>query len=492
MLYKISCKSLPVILVAFSVCVAMSAKSQVVTGSIGTSGISDKIIATSVKGAPRLGKPILLLSESGQPLISEGHGWSAPAIWDWNKDGKKDLLIGEFTSGMETKKITGNHIRVYTNNGSDSIPSFSNEFGYARMVEETDAVSAWRNTDKKYPEQLTYYGSPISIPQFCCMAIQPQFADINNDGFPDLYAGSYTPGEVYWFRGTDIGFLQGEKLKQYGNASSLKKSGSDRSDPDNWGYWGASQVSFGDFTGDGLKDMIIGGITGLRISKNIGTTDKPEFGRREYLLDTQGVPLWNEKKNETANVVVADWNNDGVLDLIVTNKYIKKGSKAVEFYEGVKQQNEHRFLQPVSLLETNDSSKVFPGDYLIPFVADWNNDGINDLLIGTKVGIINGIFDLKYNWTWSEENVYSVKIMPGYYTEKRKKEIDALLRLAEKTEAEIGVEEMLRRKKGSSLVSVIEKNTTRQEILDRYYGGKEEFKTLIHHGYVYLMLGEKQ
>ena len=45
---------------------------------------------------------------------------SAPEVVDWNNDGKKDLIIGQFSEGK---------IRVYMNGGTDSAPVFA-EFSY--------------------------------------------------------------------------------------------------------------------------------------------------------------------------------------------------------------------------------------------------------------------------------------------------------------------------------------------------------------------------
>lgn len=45
-------------------------------------------------------------------------GWyGSPYVYDWDGDGKKDLITGQFTSGK---------IRFYTNTGTDNNPAFSN------------------------------------------------------------------------------------------------------------------------------------------------------------------------------------------------------------------------------------------------------------------------------------------------------------------------------------------------------------------------------
>jgi hypothetical protein len=45
--------------------------------------------------------------------------WSAPTVYDWNSDGKKDLLVG--------RKDASNigHVSLYTNIGTDASPVFN-------------------------------------------------------------------------------------------------------------------------------------------------------------------------------------------------------------------------------------------------------------------------------------------------------------------------------------------------------------------------------
>ncbi len=43
--------------------------------------------------------------------------YGSPYVYDWNGDGKKDLIVGQFTSGK---------IRFYTNIGTNNNPVFSN------------------------------------------------------------------------------------------------------------------------------------------------------------------------------------------------------------------------------------------------------------------------------------------------------------------------------------------------------------------------------
>jgi len=49
-------------------------------------------------------------------------GHLVPCVTDWNNDGKKDLIVGQFSGGK---------IRLYLNQGTDSEPKFK-DFTYLR------------------------------------------------------------------------------------------------------------------------------------------------------------------------------------------------------------------------------------------------------------------------------------------------------------------------------------------------------------------------
>ncbi len=437
-----------------------------------------------IPGVPKLGRPMLIMGDK-KPVMGEGMGWAAPAVFDWNGDGKKDLLIGEFASGLEMANgnVLGNFIRVYINKGSDSSPEFTDEFKYAKPYVETS-----KGTESN--------GTPLSVYLWCCMSFRPQFADLNDDGYPDLITGHYYPGDVTWFRGGEHGFTTGEKIEQehrdkhplYGNNLPV-------TDPQSWSYWNYSSVSLGDFDGDSLQDMIVGG-AGLRISKNIGSKTAPRFGLRELLLDVNGNPLridnpTEEKEGRRENQYVAgsddtvplviDWDQDGVLDLMLTDCYLSKNKSAITFFRGVITSEGPRFEPGVSLFKTKDGGKAFPGSWLQTYVTDWNNDGINDLLIGTSVATIDGSFNYDLSWNWEFETGITKK-NPANYSEYHKKTIEEQMERADKNISELGLSEEEVKTKGYMT----------REILFKNYYGKEEYRTLAHKGYVYVMLGEKQ
>jgi hypothetical protein len=263
------------------------------------------------------------------------------------------------------------------------------------------------------------------------MGFTPQFLDLNADARQDLITGSYD-GEVYWFQATEEGFLPGENLAQEGDTVLHS---------DSWwisNHWSYSTASFGDFTNDGLQDLITGGRS-LRISKNIGTIRAPAFGTREFLLDTDGNPLkvyefppdvLLEKQKQTAesyqnglpfdvagdyglSPYVVDWDQDGLLDVLATNTYLHEGLPTVSFFKGVKTNDAYRFQKGVPLFTAKNGNKAFPGSGPRVFVTDWNSDGVNDLLIGVSIMTMNHEINNQLSWSWESESVYGAAKSPS-------------------------------------------------------------------------------
>ena len=57
------------------------------------------------------------IQDGGSPLAVET--MSAPTVVDWNNNGKKDLVVGQFTSGK---------IKAFLNQGTDEAPVFNGGF----------------------------------------------------------------------------------------------------------------------------------------------------------------------------------------------------------------------------------------------------------------------------------------------------------------------------------------------------------------------------
>lgn len=92
-------------------------------GLMAQNGNAKKGKMTKVK------KPVLIMGETA-PVKAEAYGLAHPTVYDWNKDGKKDLIIGEFTGKAK--------FRVYLNVGTDSKPKFSDKWFYGNKANGED------------------------------------------------------------------------------------------------------------------------------------------------------------------------------------------------------------------------------------------------------------------------------------------------------------------------------------------------------------------
>lgn len=352
-----------------------------------------ELVFATIKGAPKLSKPFMVMG-STQPLLTKKHGLIAPALWDWNKDGKQDLLLGEFQTGDGPND---SNVRVYLNVGTDAKPKFTDTYSYAKDTE----------------------GNRLQVFQWCCIGFTPMFYDLNNDGYKDIITGQYHPGDITWFKGSEKGFLPGIKLVQEGNPDSNKK-GVPFNDIRSFSYWNYSSASMGDFDGDGDYDLIVGG-SDIRISENIGTKTHPKFAKRKLLLTVDGKPLKNRRISQKevdemnkwysssasggikTQQFVVDWDNDGVLDILSTDAYLDNRSMAIAFFKGVNTKEGIRFHQGIDLIKAKDGSKALPGTGNRIYIDDWNKDGIKDLIVGASIVTVRDKFHGEYSWTWEKE-----------------------------------------------------------------------------------------
>lgn len=347
-----------------------------------------------IPGAPVLSGPVRV-DGTLREIRTEEHGLAYPTLFDWNRDGKPDLLVGEFLTGQS-------RIKVYLNVGTKKKPKFTGEWFYATDVN----------------------GDVISNYQWCCIGIHPQVVDIDGDGYLDLFSGQYYPGVVTWWRGGEKGVEPGRQIPQLGYQDG-KQFVSHGDEPEwsveAWVYWNYSSARLADFNGDGLLDLFVGGCGGYRVALNTGTKAEPRFGRREFLFHVDGTILHTRRDPEvkvetgkdfhaesvcsmTAHCYLnpVDWDGDGVLDIIATDEYTHEGELGVYFLRGVMTDDGLRFEHARPLFLAKDGSKALPGCTPHIQVVDYNGDGVQDIIMGLSIPTINGFegaTDLYWRYT---------------------------------------------------------------------------------------------
>jgi hypothetical protein len=200
--------------------------------------------------------------------------------------------------------------------------------------------------------------------------------DLDGDGIGDILSGSYD-GDLYFFKGQGKGeFAAPVKLQREGKAINL----------------GASSTVFAvDWRGTGRLDLLVGNMPGdLYLIPNDGTNAMPAYGAPRK-LEAGGQPIRGPHHGD-AQPVAADWDGDGLLDLIVG-----WGDGSVVWYRNVGSRMEPKLAKGVTLVpaapapnyddNAPPSRNSGPGVRAKVCVVDWNGDGRLDLLVGDFGGI---------------------------------------------------------------------------------------------------------
>jgi hypothetical protein len=210
------------------------------------------------KTAPDFRQPddiakILLATSAG------GRLWGnlfAPVAYDWNNDGKVDLLLGE-------GGYSANAVHLLLNRSASSHPEFSDNERY-----------------------YLAYGDGREL-------LVPTVADFNGDGFPDLLVadsegkvGVYLNPGGSWKPGVELPFSQ---FVRFGSMESFNSP---------------ITICAADINGDGLFDLIIGKDNGrVAVAINHGTKEQPKF---DPPVEIKGTPIWGRSVNRPANWSVSE------------------------------------------------------------------------------------------------------------------------------------------------------------------------------------------
>jgi hypothetical protein len=199
--------------------------------------------------------------------------------------------------------------------------------------------------------------------------------DLDGDGRTDVLSGSW-PGDIYFFRRRADGTFAASELLKDKDGKPLKV--------------GHASAAFAvDRDGNGTLDLIVGNVLGeVYFIPNGGTGQALAFGTPRR-LEAAGQPI---KVNGDAAPVVADWDGDGQLDLLLGTE---EGS--VFWHRNVGSFQEPRLAPAQQLvgkspLGWGGDDRRQPSDWGLrvkPCVVDWDGDGRLDLLLGDLCGGFN-------------------------------------------------------------------------------------------------------
>jgi enediyne biosynthesis protein E4 len=281
-------------------------------------------------------------------------GMSTSAVWfDYDNDGRLDLFVGRFGNFEKATNIvcmSGQHTRVYCkptpylgrpcwlfrNNGDGTFTDVSKESGIAVPAKAWGAVAA----------------------------------DINNDGWMDLFVSNDTlPNFLFLNRGgrfEESGLLAGVGL----NAFGLPRSG--------------MGVDAADFDQDGWIDLFVSNVDHEQYSLYRNNKDETfgdvaattHIGQATMLMSGWGLKFF-------------DYDNDGNLDLLLCNGH--PDPSVAERFPGLRYEEpmmlfryDGKHFKDVSAQSGPIFGKNLAGRGLA--LGDFDNDGSVDLLVATNDG----------------------------------------------------------------------------------------------------------
>jgi hypothetical protein len=304
-------------------------------------GLADSLTQSVLAEPLQLG-PAMTISNGAAALCPgiPGGGYAIPCVTDWNGDGKKDLLVGYQTSGK---------IALFLNLGTDAQPRFTN-YTNLKTGDGSDIYHPSAGCGSPAPWVCDFDGdgkrdllvgdghdgtvwfyrntntdtNPILAPGVQLMVgtniltvgirATPYVCDWDEDGLPDLLCGN-GDGNVYFFKNTNTVqapiYAPGVFIQAGGVALNVGIR---------------SVVRVFDWDGDGLKDLVCSSDTGVYWCRNTNSNSNPILQAPQAIcapLSGSGlVPIvTGTVPGARMRLDLVDWNNDGVMDLILGNAY---------------------------------------------------------------------------------------------------------------------------------------------------------------------------
>lgn len=327
-----------------------------------------------VDGVPQFLPPVKFQQEA--QYVKYG-ALVTPFGFDWNNDGKEDLVCGN-TAG--------------TIGFIENLGEYDGKIRWAKPVNlkadgEEIRIMAGYNGSIQGPCEWKWGYTTLSV------------ADWDGDGLPDIIVNSIL-GKIEWYK--NIGTLSEPKLTK---AEPIELTIKYNQPYPAWNWWkpeGGELVTqwrttpfVTDYTGNGLMDIvmldfegylalferkIIGGekvlLPGKRIFSSKGVSEFDPKGK--WLNDKDGLMRLNNGvagRSGRRKLCLTDWDCDGKVDILVN-------SENVNFLRNISTGKSNNMFEDQGKVH----SHIIAGHTTSPTVVDWNKDQKPDLIIGAEDG----------------------------------------------------------------------------------------------------------
>src|SRR5678815_2861389 len=345
-------------------------------------------------------------------------GWAAaPAVADFDSDGDLDLVSGSMpmTAGGGDSSSSENFLAYFENTGTRTAPEFhrkpfprkgsfpKSSLGTPRVadldgdglldlvVSAHTNIYVYRNIGTRHAPVFEAHEKPLSsswgsqsVPSWGA-----QYVDWNNDGVFDILSGfsvsiNSGKGSPGIFSSPESILTDGETIEHPATMG------------DEWTF-----VQLGDLDGDGQKDLLFGDHGGnVWFHKKLGQKKYETQGVKVTVVGGQPIKVgpsagqsmdFDVLQGARTTLAVADFDRDGKVDLVVGDTY-----GAVRFYRNESSSGNLIMGQPQLIGKMNTR--------MVPVAADWNRDGLLDVIGAAADGNVNVFYgkNNKGSWGFSE------------------------------------------------------------------------------------------